>query len=83
MAYYTTSQAATITGASIQTIRTYTKLYARHFSTEATPELGQARRFTAADLRVIRFAIELAQQNFTREQVAERLAAGELERFEW
>lgn len=83
MSYYTTSQAAEITGASVQIIRAYTKLYARHFSTEATPEPGQSRRFTAADLRLIKFAHQLSRQNITREQVAERLAAGELERFEW
>lgn len=83
MPYYTTSQASDITGASIQIIRAYTKLYARYFSTEATPEPGQARRFTAADLRLIKFAHQLSRQNITREQVAERLAAGELDRFDW
>ena len=83
MPYYTTSQASEITGASIQIIRAYTKLYARYFSTEATPEPGQARRFTAADLRLIKFAHQLSRQNITREQVAERLAAGELDRFDW
>lgn len=83
MPYYTTSQASEITGASIQIIRAYTKLYARHFSTEATPEPGQARRFTAADLRLIKLAHQLSRQNITREQVAERLAAGELDRFDW
>ena len=82
-AYYTTSQAATITGASIQTIRSYTKLYARHFSTEATPESGQSRRFTSADLRLIRFCRDLAEQNLTREKIAERLAAGDLDQFAW
>ena len=83
MPYYSTSQASDITGASIQIIRAYTKLYARYFSTEATPEPGQARRFTAADLRLIKFAHQLSRQNITREQVAERLAAGELDRFDW
>ena len=82
-AYYTTSQAATITGASIQTIRSYTKLYARYFSTEATPESGQSRRFTSADLRLIRFCRELAETNLTREKIAERLAAGDLDQFDW
>lgn len=82
-AYYTTSQAATITGASLQTIRSYTKLYQRYFSTEATPESGQSRRFTSDDLRLIRFCLELANQNLTREQIAERLSAGELANFTW
>ena len=82
-AYYTTSQAAAITGASLQTIRGYTKLYQRYFSTEATPESGQSRRFTPDDLRLIRFCLELAQQNITREQIGDRLAAGELANFAW
>lgn len=56
--YYTTSQASAITGASVQTIRAYTKLYARYFSTEATPTTGLSRRFTADDLRLIRFAFQ-------------------------
>ena len=82
-AYYTTSQAATITGASLQTIRGYTKLYQRYFSTEATPESGQSRRFTPDDLRLIRYCLELAQQNLTRDQIADRLAAGDLSNFTW
>ncbi len=80
---YTTSQAATITGASVQTIRAYTKLYARYFSTGATPEQGQSRRFTPDDLRLIRFCLSLAQQNLTRDAILEKLAAGELAHFDW
>lgn len=83
MPYYSISQAAEITGASVQIIRAYTKLYARHFSTEATPEPGQSRRFTSADLRLIKFAHQLSRQNITREQVSERLAAGDLQQFDW
>ena len=81
--YYTTSQASAITGASVQTIRAYTKLYARYFSTEATPTTGLSRRFTADDLRLIRFAFQQTAAGNTREQVSELLAAGALTEYEW
>ena len=81
--YYTTSQASAITGASVQTIRAYTKLYTRYFSTEATPTSGLSRRFTADDLRLIRFAFQQTAAGNTREQVSELLAAGELSEYDW
>lgn len=83
MDYYTTSQASAITGASVQTIRAYTKLYARHLSLEATPASGLSRRFTADDLRLIRFAFTQTAAGNTREQVAEQLAAGALAEYSW
>jgi len=81
--YYTTSQASAITGASVQTIRAYTKLYTRYFSTEATPTSGLSRRFTADDLRLIRFAFQQTAAGNTREQVSELLAAGALAEYDW
>lgn len=81
--YYSTSQAASSTGVSVQTIRAYTRTYARWLSTEATPELGQARKFTAADLRLIRYAFTQTAAGKTREQVIEQLAAGALDHFDW
>jgi DNA-binding transcriptional MerR regulator len=67
--YYTPAEAAAATGASRAAIRTYTQRYARSFSTEATPEEGRARRFTAADLKLIAFIRDKT--------------TGELERFAW
>lgn len=82
--YCTTKEAAELTGASRQIIRTYTEKYRRHFSTEATPEAGQARRFTRADLALIGFIhTSTTSAGLTHEQVAEQLASGELERFDW
>lgn len=81
---YTTKEAAELTGASRQIIRTYTERYRRWFSTDATPEPGQARRFTRADLALIGFIhTSTTSAGLTHEQVAEQLASGELERFEW
>lgn len=83
MDYYTTSQAAALTGASVQTIRAYTKLYTRYFTTEATPGSGLSRRFSADDLRLIRYAFQQTAAGNTREQVAEQLAAGALAEYAW
>lgn len=83
--YYSTKEAADLTGASRQIIRTYTSTYQRHFSTEGAPsQPGRPRRFTAADLKLIRFIYtSTAEQKLTHEQVQERLAAGALEQFIW
>ena len=86
--YYSTKDTSALTGASRPIIRTYTQRYARFLSTEATPEAGAERRFTAADLKVIAFiyqhtAPELGAKRYTHEQMLERLAAGELDQFDW
>ena len=85
-AYYTTKEAADLTGASAQIVRAYTIApeYQRYFSSEATPEKGSMRRFTAADLRLIAFVyMASTEQALTREQVAQALAGGALDQFEW
>ena len=81
--YYSTKEAADLTGASRQIIRTYTASYQRFFSTDGAPQPGLQRRFTAADLRLIKYIYESTQTGITHTEVAERLAAGELEQFAW
>ena len=83
--YYTTKQAADLTGASRQIIRVYTTTYARYFSSEGSPaEPGAPRRFTADDLRLIRFIYErTAEQRQSHQTVLAALAAGALEQFAW
>ncbi len=82
--YDTPAEAAAATGASRPALRTYTNRYTRYFSTEATPEQGRARRFTAADLKVIAFIREKTiTENLAHEEIEAHLAAGELERFAW
>ena len=83
--HYSTKQAAEITGASRQIIRTYTERYQRHFSTEGAPEQpGQPRRFTADDLKLIRYIYSnTAEQKLTHDQVLAALAAGALAQFDW
>ena len=81
--YYTPKAASELTGASRQILRTYTQLYARYLSNDATPQAGQGRRFTVADLKVIAFVYQATFAGETHEQVLERLAAGALEHFTW
>ena len=83
--YYSTKEAAEITGASRQIIRTYTGTYQKYFSTEGAPDQpGQPRRFTVGDLKLIRFIyVCTSDRKLTHEQVQDRLAAGELEQFDW
>lgn len=82
-AYYTTKQASELSGASRQVIRVYTTRYARWLSTEATPQPGMDRRFTADDLKLLAFIYQRTAAGETHEQVIERLQAGELEQFAW
>lgn len=83
--YFTTKEAAELTGASRQIIRIYTSTYQRYFSTEGAPDQsGQQRRFTPADVKLIRFIYtRTAEHKLTHEQVQAALAAGELEQFAW
>lgn len=80
---YTTKQAAEITGASRQALRAYTRRYARYFSTEATPEQGQDRRYTRDDLRLVAYIYSQTSAGASHDQVNDRLAAGALDAFEW
>ena len=83
-ATYSTKEASDITGASTAAIRAYTAAYARYLSTEATPDPGKSRRFTSADLKLIAFVYQLGErENAKREQVLDRLAAGDLDQFTW
>ena len=81
--FHTTKEASEQIGASRQIIRSYTKQYARYLSSEATPESGQPRRFTPADVRLLAFVKARTGAGLTHKQVQEELAAGELESFDW
>jgi DNA-binding transcriptional MerR regulator len=82
--YYTPNEAAVLTGASKPALRTYTTRYVRYLSTEATPDKGNSRRFTAADLKVIAFIREKTTiENQSHEETMAALARGALEEFAW
>lgn len=83
-ALYTTKEAETATGASRQAIRAYTAPYARYLSTDATPEAGKARKFTAADLKLIAYIRQCTKdQNYTHAETLQSLADGALDDFDW
>lgn len=82
-AYYTTKAASDLSGASRQVIRVYTQRYARWLSTEATPQPGYERRFTAEDVKLLAFVYHFTSKGEPHEKVIERLQAGELEQFPW
>jgi DNA-binding transcriptional MerR regulator len=82
-ATYSTKEASELTGVSRQALRVYTRRYARYLSTEATPDQGQERRFTLSDLRLVAFVYGQTSAGASHESVAERLAAGALDNFEW
>jgi hypothetical protein len=53
-------------------------------STEATPDAGSERRFTEADLKLLAYIYQQTQRGGqTHDKVLARLAAGELDNFEW
>ena len=78
-----TKNAAIITGISPQALRTYTKRYSRFLSLEATPDAGQERRFTEADLRTLKFAYSVTATGRPHEEAIARLQAGELDSYPW
>ncbi len=78
-----TKNAAIITGISPQALRTYTRRYSRFLSLEATPDAGQERRFTEADLRTLKFAYSVTATGRPHEEAIARLQAGELDSYPW
>ena len=80
---YTMLETSTLTGISKPSLRNYTRTYARHLSPGATPAAGEARVFSRDDLRVLRFAYSLTEQGSTHETVLQRIAAGELDAYDW
>lgn len=82
-ATYSTKQVSELTSASPQVIRQYTGRYARYLSTEATPEPGQPRRFTEADVRLIAFVYQATRQGKSHDDIAAALESGALDSFTW
>jgi DNA-binding transcriptional MerR regulator len=81
--YYSTKEAAELTGASRPIIRTYTQTYRRWFSSEGSPAAGMPRKFTHDDLRLIRFVYESTNSGIVHTETLARLEAGALETFAW
>lgn len=80
---YTTRQASAMAEISRATVRLYAGRYREHLSPSATPPAGEQRLFTESDVRLLRFIYGRTSTGEQHSQVEERLAAGELEAFEW
>lgn len=85
MATYTPAQAAKVLQMAASSIRNHcsNSLFQPFFSASATPPAGQARQLTDQDLRVLRFIGQATNSGATLQAVADRLAAGELQAFDW
>lgn len=81
--YYTTKQAADLTGSSRQSIRVYSNVYKRFFSSEGAPPPGQSRKFTQDDIKLIAYIAATTELGLLHSQVIERLNAGALDEFTW
>ena len=72
-----------MTGVSIAGVRNYTNRpeLAAYFGEGARPGPGEARAFTAQDVRFVAFIKDSTDQGLTYAQVAQAVEAGELEEF--
>lgn len=75
---YTVKEIADEIGVSLDTVRRYSRQFARHLSEDASPEPGTMRLFTPADLYVLRIARQQMRSGQTYEQVDEYLVSIEV-----
>ena len=82
-ATFSPKQVAEMTGVSIAGVRNYTNReeLAPFFGEGARPGPGEARAFTAQDVRFVAFIKDRTDQGLTYAQVAQAVEAGELEEF--
>ena len=71
---HTPGQAAKLLGVSVTTVQRWSTWFAKHLSEDATPDFGQRRAYTEADLATLRRAQRMLQGGMTWQQVNERLA---------
>lgn len=82
-ATYNPKTVASLTGVSIAGVRNYTNRpeLAPFFSESARPGPGEARAFTADDVRLVAFVKDRTDQGLTYDQVAQAIHSGEFEEF--
>ena len=76
---YGVAEAARLLDVSKTTVHRWSTWFAEHLSDQASPEAGQPRRFTEADIATLRRAQRRLARGDTWELVAERLAIVEPE----
>lgn len=72
--YHSPSQVATILQKSPTTVRRLTATYAEYLSTDATPEPGQARRYTVEDVALLKLISDATDQRIAPETIRANLA---------
>lgn len=80
---YTAGAAARAVGISVASVRGYSARFAQFLSPTASPGPGKPRVLTEDDLRVMRFVIHYTGQGESWDDVAARLARGEVATFDW
>lgn len=83
MPTYAPAQAARLASVSPASVRNYCKRFSRWFSADATPPAGQARSFTADDVRLLRYVGMATSAGATLAEVDARLDDGALDDFTW
>lgn len=73
---FSPSRAARQTGVPMSTLRVWAKQYAEFFSPDANPRPGTERRFTVADLEVLKAISQLRANGLDATEIAERLRQG-------
>lgn len=73
--HFKPNDVANMTGASIQTVRRWTDLFADLLSESANPAPGNPRLYSWADVEVIKQIKALRDQNVPVEAIAERLSS--------
>ena len=80
---YTAGEAARVVGISVASVRGYSARFAQFLSPTASPGPGKHRVLTDDDLRVMRFVFHFTAQGESWDNVAARLARGEVATFDW
>ena len=83
MTTYKPAQVARMTGISTSSVKVYTTRHTSHFSPGATPEPGARRYFSENDAKVLAFIAHYTNQGVNHDEIAAKLADGELSAFEW
>jgi len=74
---YSTVDLSRVLDVSLQTIRNYTKEYARHLSPTATPPKGQTREYTESDAHKLALVADLMRQHFNADEIHAALERGD------
>ncbi len=75
---YTTNDLRTIFNVAPETIRNWTREFARHLSVTANPETGRTRFYTDDDIKVLDLVNKMREDSSAYEEIHAALDAGQL-----